>query len=284
MSNVLQQYLDEERAYHESSAEHRSDVLNFAISPAHYDHFKRNPKTQTPAMKFGEAYHFAILEPHKFELYVHPLSDDVKAEPEKGWTSKANQQAKSDFIANTPIVLEQSEFDQIRAMRDKLYQKQYILDLLEPEAGGRPEVTRSSKLYGLDVEVKIDWHHPAYNLDLKTDQSAAIKDFQRSIINKRYYFQAGMYCDVDCGCEANMADPKPFGFIAQEKTAPFEVSLHWVNHELIAKGIEEYRDLVRQISTCHQLNMWPGYEYWSMEMDNSFRVEPPFWMKNGNNG
>lgn len=278
MVDIMEEYRQKEEAYHNDSGISRSDCLNFSISPAHFLYYRNNPKAETKAMTFGTAYHLAILEPELFERYVGVLNEDVKAE-NKAWNSKANQQAKDDFIASNPVVISQDEADMIEWMRDKLYEKEYILDYLKDEKGGQPEVERFAYLHGQKLRVKIDWRHPGFNLDLKTAYSANILDFQKEIINRAYYFQAGMYTDVDCECETDLNDPKPFGFIAQEKDPPYEVSLHWINHELIAQGIMEYRQIVREIKQCFDHDVYPGYDYWSKELDSSFIVESPHWMR-----
>lgn len=277
MSNLFDQY-QEERAYHNSPKISRSDCLWFMVSPAHFKAAKEEGVTQTQAMTFGIAYHYAILEPHLFEQFVDALTEDKKVEPEKGWTSKKNQQAKEQLTQEIPVLLTVEELNQIKRMRDKIYQKQYILDYLKARYT-QYEVKRSGRVNECEVRCKIDIQNPGFNLDLKTAKSAALSAAKREIVNSKYYFQGGFYTDVDSGCETDLNDPKPFGFIFQEKTSPYEVSLVWLSNELIAKGIIEYRDIVGQIKECYQYNIWPGYEYWSIETDGSFTAELPNYLR-----
>lgn len=277
MADLFQAY-QEERDYHNSPKISRSDCLWFMVSPAHFKAAKEEGVTQTPAMTFGIAYHYAILEPHLFEQFVDALTEDKKAEPEKGWTSKKNQEVKERLSNEIPVLLTVQELDMIKRMRDKIYEKQYLVDYLQAK-GTEFEVKRSGEVNDCEVRCKIDINHPAYNLDLKTARSASFSAAKREIINSKYYFQAGFYTDVDSGCETDLNDPKPFGFIFQEKTSPYEVSLVWLNNELIAKGVTEYRDIVSQIKECYKYDIWPGYEYWSLEPDSSFTAELPYYLR-----
>lgn len=277
MVDLVEEYRQREEAYHNDPGVSRSDIIEFEKSPAHFLYWRKNSKEPSQAMNFGTAYHLAILEPEAFERYVGVLNDSVKAE-DKAWNSKKNQEAKNEFFANTPVVITEDEYDIICRMRDVLYSKQYILDYLKSDMG-QPEVERYGWLNGIKLRCKIDWRDPGFNVDLKTARSAEIEHFRNVIVNQKYYKQAGIYTDIDCQFETDLNDPKPFGFIAQEKDPPYEVSLHWINHELIAQGIMEYRQIVREIKQCFDHDVYPGYDYWSKELDSSFIVESPHWMR-----
>lgn len=259
--------------YFADSGVSRTDLKNFSITPAHYKHFKENPKPDTAAMNFGRAYHLRVLEPELFKKEVGILDEDVKADKTKGWTAKSNIAAKQEFIEQNETVISEKEAEQIEEMAAVLYAKKHIREYLEDPKNSF-EQERFSEYLGVRLKCKIDINNPVRNLDLKTTISAKPTDFYREIKYRKYYLQGGMYTDIDQDLKTDFNDPKPFGFIAQEKEPPHEASLIWLNHEFITDGIVEYRNLMEDLVNCINLDTFPGYEFWSMEADQGFICAP----------
>lgn len=268
--SAKEEFNAEHQAYHGSKSIKRTDLLNFNVTPAHFAYWRENEKSQTEAMLFGTAYHLAVLEPYKYERFVGVLNEDAKAEPEKGWTSNKNKQAKQELAEQYPILLSEENANLIEQMRQRLYAKPHIAAFLSAN-DTQVEKEFHAESHGLNLAVKHDLWHPDWSLDLKTTKSAAPRYFN-AVIRREYYFQTAMYLDVESGCTGDIEQLKPFGFIAQEKEPPYEAAIYWPTKELVQIGLNEYRALVEDLANCYKYNAFPGYEYWSTNPDNSFNV------------
>jgi exodeoxyribonuclease VIII len=271
MSEPLEKYQAEQQ-YHNRAEVSRSDLIEFRRSPAHFLHYREQEQQEkTAAMLFGEAYHLAVLEPEKFSKFVGALTEEIKAEPDKSWASKANQRAKEEYQAAIPIVLSEQDYETILAMRDKLLDKPNILDFLQPDIV-KVEVEQYGELAGVPLRCKLDIKHPYFLADLKTAQSAEPNYARKQVRFQDYYYQAAMYADIE-RMQRGEQDIKPFYFIFQEKSAPYEASVIHVGEELIDRGLEEYQKDVKLLSACYKADTWPGYEYWSNDLDQTFKAK-----------
>jgi hypothetical protein len=209
-----------------------------------------------------------MLEPEAFEQQCVILTEDRKPEPDKAWTSKANKAHKEELKQSYEI-LEQSEYDQLAAMRDRLMGKPAIAPFLEYPT----EQEFFASLDGLELKAKPDIYvNPYMVLDLKTTSDASPKHCVREIFNRQYYLQA-MYLDVINNCELQLSEKADFGFVFQEKNPPYEATLIWLDDFTIKRGLNEYRRLAQLLQQCYSAGNFPGPEYWSGEFDGSFNLE-----------
>ncbi len=87
-----------------------------------------------------------------------------------------------------------------------------------------------------------------------------------------YYRQAALYTDSD-------EKDEDFYFIAQEKTAPYAISIHKCKKDLLDYGRNEYIKLLTQMKACMDADMWPGYEIKNIMNDQDyFDFDVPMWV------
>lgn len=255
--------------YHKRTEVSRSDLLAFRESPAHFYHYRtQEPPEPTAAMKFGEAYHMAILEPARFAEEVSALTDNDKVE-NKAWTSAKNQEAKREKQEQFPILVSEAEYNQLDAMRSALQSKpafEYI------ERATATEEEYFGEHAGIGLRAKMDAvirGEVTIILDLKTCMkgNANPDKIAKSMFWDLHYYQAGLYSDLVPG-------EVEFGFIFQEKAPPYEATLAWVAPEFLAEGVRDYRRDVELLAECYRTNSWPGYEYLSEKFDGSVKIGP----------
>jgi exodeoxyribonuclease VIII len=261
MNQAMSNY-QQEQAYHSRPEISRSDLINFRKSPAHYLSYKLQTEgPQSQALRFGEAYHLAILEPSKFEEFVNCLGEGAKAEPEKSWNTKANQAAKKALEQETPILLSEADYERVLAMR-KALQEAPAWELLSDPLNSY-EVERTGTILGVDCRAKFDVEHPAQLLDLKTCQDASPEKARKEVFFSYYYYQAGFYSLL-------APEAQEFGFIFQEKEPPYCSSVIWVSEGLLKTGQLKVKEDLEQLKQCQEDGLFPGYHYYSSEKDGSF--------------
>lgn len=231
----------------------KSGLDRIAKSPAHYLHYCREESPDTPTLRFGRAFHCYVLEPVAFgERYaVAPDFGD-------GRTKKAKE-AKAAFLAENagrelvPI----DEFDAIRRMADSVMAHPTARNLV---IGGQAEreIAWTDPRTGLKCGGRADFHIPELRIavDLKTTDNADPAAFARSVATYRYHVQDAHY---RAGFAAIGEPIEHFLFLAVEKTAPFAVSVCYVDQAALFRG-EEVRDRdMDRLRACIETGEWPAY-------------------------
>ena len=257
--------------YHSLSAIGRSALVTFAQSPAHFWHQFLNPqaepKTPTPAMLFGSAFHAYVLEPLEYKLkYVEA--------PSGSKVSKAYRQAEEKATAEKQILLPMGTNAQCHQLSLALQDHPMAHKILS--AQGFKEATFLTACPETDLEVKcrVDCiTDSGWVVDLKTTQNASPDAFVKTIANFQYHVQAGFYLDV---VEWAVGErPKGFLFICVEKTAPHAVSVIRASDRMIAAGSRRARELLNQMADCFKRfgpdQPWPAYS------DDIVEVNLPAW-------
>jgi hypothetical protein len=214
----------------------------------------------------GRAAHRAILG----------CGDDYVAIPEDILASNgaASTAAAKAFIASarergqTP--LKDEEVEQIEAMRLVAHAK--LLEhgiTLDPE---RSELAAIAEIDGIWCRAMFDNvaaapGGPIY--DFKTCEDASPEACLRAILNYGYDVQGAHYPEV---WKAATGETRPFVFIFQEKSAPYEVCLVRLSgsfEEMAQRRATKARKLWAE---CISTNNWPGYPIGLHELD------PPAWL------
>lgn len=134
---------------------------------------------------------------------------------------------------------------------------------------GSPEQSVVSDYNGIPVKCRVDFLTSGDSLvDLKSTASAAPRDFERDILNYRYYRQAAFYLDY---CKSAGLPVKHFTLLAVEKTKPYLVACYNLSKEYLELGRQEYVRLMGQLVECQRSGKWPGYS------DSLITVSPPEW-------
>lgn len=234
--------------YHAADGLSSSGLKYLAKSPAHYQEYKQNPPEPTAQMRLGTAAHGAILEEYleKGEILKAP-----------GSTRSTN--LYKDFVKANPgkIHLLEDEFEQVSRIRDAVLSHPIASTLLR---GGKAE----QSAFWIDPETGVLCKcRPDYMrddglvIDLKTSQSAALADFQSSVISLRYHWQSAWYLN---GLSLLLNRPlENFVHLVVESQAPFGIGIYVLDNVSIEKAREDVRKILLRYVDCVHTGEWPTY-------------------------
>lgn len=248
----------------------QSGLKLYKRSPAHYRYFTDNPPAQTAVQAFGEVYHMYILQTEMFSKHYLIYSINDRPEPEKTMASKANKEWLEGLQSDGRQMIE-------RGQLDVFYQMGAILDR-DPIAskllsGGAVEQRFDlPDLNGCPVHGRPDVYTDKIICDLKTVQSAAPEDVQRTAYTSGWHIQAAFY--IDCLRELDGKE-RQFVFVCQEREAQYLHSVHIASEQMIAYGRYEYEQLLQLHISCCRAERWPGYEVRIPEGINELHL--PAW-------
>ena len=256
-------------------------------APAKYRHACLHPHDRpepSTAMEFGSAYHARTLTPDEFErryvirtpeiedeLYALACSGKSKA---KGFSTALSTYKEWVAMQESAgkIVITQKQADQLQAMRAALLECREVQEIglfddaayeISLFAGyNLPDGSKLQLKGRLDILPKGD-----AIVDLKTARSAHPREFARAVADMSLDIQAAFYGDL---CRANKIEKQRFGFLAQDKDAPYLAAIHWMPEQWVQYGRIRYRKILLDIAESIRTNRWPGYE--------SGELMPPSWL------
>lgn len=237
-------------------------------TPAAYWHERHNPPVKR-VFEFGTAGHLMVLEPEEFARRVATLDFD-------DYRTKAAQEARDMARAEGRVPLLAKEAAAVAEMRAALW--------ADPVAGKAFEGgTAEQAMFWRDAETgawcrtRPDYlpPHRRYLVDYKTSVSADPREFGKRMLDYGYHQQAAWYLD---GVEAVSGErPERFAFVVQEKTAPYLVSVCWVDPEALEIGRELNRYALGLFAWCLRRGEWPGYRDTAGAPPRAFTVNLPGW-------
>ena len=261
----------------------------------------------SPAMEFGRGYHHFCLTPESFDDFYVIRTPEIEGELLAAAQAGQPKGKKSEkFSANLGTykmwsaqheregraVITQRDANTMEAMRAALletdeYGQEFLSTLAssDPRRSG-PRRKVSQLFEGAALEVSMFASFPLASgeklqlkarldmlpqgdaiLDLKSARSAHERDFAKEVANKRLDIQAAFYTDI---CRAVGIPKKRFGFLAQDKHAPFLSVIHWMPDAWVNWGRISYRRLLLEVAESIRKNKWPGYQ--------SGELMPPSWL------
>jgi len=240
----------------------RSDLVLLLQSPAHYMY---GDKKETKAMVFGSAYHLSSLQPEilEREFAVKPEGMHFGRGDGPEWKAAA--------LAAGKRIVTHEESDDMFYMSRRLWNHPTITPLL---SNGEPELTVIWQHPGTEIlrKARLDWVNMEKHiiLDLKSCQDARLPKFTNHAWDLKYHIQAadyqyGLYCATKI--------EHPFFFVAQEKTAPYELKLYRASQRFINKGQVEVARAIAIYQDCLKSGKWPGYS------QDEEELQPPAWVK-----
>jgi hypothetical protein len=251
-----------------------SKLGEFKRSPMHYKFFMDNVKKEKPEYIFGDASHTILFEPEKVNKKFFVLDENRRPEPESDYRNKKNLQWKSEMIEMNAgkKLITLSDYDMIMFMHEQLFKHKLARELILGSLYEQ-EVYFKDQTFGMACKAKIDIRKPGqYKADYKTTQSAEPYTFQKNAWKYDYYRQGAFYTDSE-------GPDEDFYFIAQEKTAPYAVSIHKCKLDLINYGRDEYIKLMTHLKACMDNDYWPGYEIKNILSDEEyFDFDIPAWV------
>lgn len=224
-------------------------LIDILKSPALAKYNKEHDQ-DSPALKFGRAFHTAILEPDELlnRFCVKPA--------EMKRTTKAGKAAYAELKKSGKAILDAYEMSRIGAMRGAVYS--------HPIAGAfvsKIELAEYSFFWkdgdGHENKARIDAVSCGAVIDIKTCASASPRVFQRAIDNYGYALQAAHYMEAARACGFKQ---DTFIIIAVESEPPHQVAVFQLDPDYLdicSQKLAHARDLHAE---CTKTGVWPGYE------------------------
>lgn len=227
-------------------------------SPAHYFvdsalNPKRAPQPDRPAFALGRLAHKLLLEGSD------GLADEFVTRPEQwsDWRTKAAQEWRDGQIAAGKTVITDADLAAVTGMAESLARHPLV------EAGILDGFVERS-LFWKDAETGVwlksrpDVVPRASGLfsDLKTTNSVADSDLERSLADFGYHMQAGL---VGMASEAVLGRPmEEFALVWVEKAPPHCVRVTVLTGEDLDRGRQQLRRAIDQFAECVATGEWPG--------------------------
>jgi hypothetical protein len=261
-----------------SNAEYRkregisaSDLKRMMKSMATWKYEKDHPdETDSPAFKFGRAYHKLMLEPDDFdnEWIVAPKFDRRTKEGKEAAAAFEKQ-------AEGKEVIDEETYTTLLEMQQALYETPFVKLLIKGDH--EKSFFWTDEKTGIPCKCRPDSFGQVKDqyicVDLKTATDADTDRFMKDSLKYGYDIQAAHYC---IGLESIFKKPFKFVFIAQEKTAPYLVNVLEADEYFMQSGRDLRNDLLEKYKECVAADKWPGY------MDENSKINSlsvPAWLK-----
>jgi hypothetical protein len=235
----------------------KSGLDKVAQSPAHYRAWiLGQEEPETPALRFGRAFHMAILEPQRFRtVYITAPDFSVYGHP----NSNAHRDAKRAWFAEHEgnEIIGRAEAETIERMRDAVMAHPIARNLV---IGGTPEATLrwTDPRTGLRCKARADYHLPDLRaaVDVKSTDNAHPATFARSVAAYRYHVQDAFYRE---GFAQAGSPIDRFLFLNVEKEPPHLVSVTYCDDAALERGGQLVDRDLATLARCVERNEWPGY-------------------------
>lgn len=212
----------------------------------------RSKKPQTPSMVLGSALHAGVLEP---EAHAVAIAPDVDRRTKEGKEAYARFQ----HMALGRIVLTHDAGETYRGMLDSIAESSTAQGLLNACDQRELSGFTVDPKYDVLVKARFDALSNADNVivDVKTTSGLATRrEFERSVGNYGYGFQAALYVRV--AEQLGMRDPA-FVFLVVETEYPHGVGLFHLGREWIdmySPAVDQAMGLWAQ---CSRAEEWVSY-------------------------
>ena len=223
------------KEYHSTEGISSSDLKLLEISPLHLKH-KELFKIKSDVFDFGSLVHKMVLEP-----------DDVEKEfvkmPEFNLRTKAGKEEKAKFEEENldKIVISPADWERAEKMKSNILA---IAGNIISKSTKESSIFANDE-YGIVRKCRPDAYIESLGIviDIKTTTSTKPYDFQKSIYEYRYHWQAYWYLKTLqlAGKKANQ-----FIFIAVEKKEPFMVRLFRISDTAISRAEMEVEAMIKE--------------------------------------
>ncbi len=248
--------------YLEGEGINRSFLHNMIdYSPGHAKWESDNQEI-TQALRLGDAFHAALLEPERFEKEYVILPDNCKSgtkdKPNKGM--KANKEAfEAGAEESGQTIIEPADQDNIKEMAAVLHSNQDALELM------RDGVTELSGYFtdpdfDILVKIRLDFINQKDNIiiDLKSCADARELLFRKSAYDHGYDMQAWMGL---LGVTQITGVPhNDFTFICVESKGYHGLKIYQADQQMLDTGYKKYQKAMTLYKDCMEKGQWDGYD------------------------
>lgn len=206
--------------------------------------WKREHPVRKDAWDFGSVVHALILGVGEFEVIDHD-----------SWRSKAAQNAREAARTEGRAPILAKDYEAAAAMRDTVMENHLAAGILSE---GRPEVSMWAEdpETGVLMRGRIDWLRDNAFIDVKSVGTGVnLPDFERTVWNLRYHFQAAFYQRI---LGLNGIEALPPIWLAVSKDAPYECIAYQPDQDLMARAHEDVDLALAQYARCVETDTWPG--------------------------
>lgn len=223
-------------------------------SPAHYFAWANGlEREETPALKFGKAFHCSQLEPHVFE-------STYRVEPDFGdCRTKDGKARRDEWRAGNAgrVLITADDMEAIIGMQRSVAAHPAASRLIQ---AGQSEVTLRyvDEGTGLPGKSRADYwvREKRFVVDLKSTRDASKEAFAKDVYNRRYHVQDALYRAAFAACGERIDH---FAIIAVEKEPPYAVAVYTLDTDAVTKGYASARLNIETLKVCLEKNEWPSY-------------------------
>lgn len=238
--------------YHKHSSVSKSQLDQFAKSPAHYLASLTTPRKETPAMRIGSIFHGMVLEPEFTHIAVAPVCDK---------RTKEGKAIFAEFEANNSrsVIVTADEGEMLNGMVASVMAHPKASILLSGPGIAEGSAFWHDERSGELCRCRPDKYRQDLGIivDLKSTEDASPAGFARSIWKYAYHRQAALYMD---GVEAATGDIiRGFVFVACEKTPPYAVGVYQLDMQGEEAGRVSYKTLLLDLADCKASRKFPAY-------------------------
>lgn len=233
----------------------RAKTLLQSGGPAKYRHQQANP-VQKKAYDEGNAAHAFALGKDAERLVI------IDADSYR--TAKA-QDLRDAAYANgkTPLIPKQVKVAQ--DMANELRRHPLAMESLQGQAEVSMFYRHDS---GVWLRSRLDVMADGFSADYKTTKDASTAGFEREAFGYGYHMQAGWYRRMRHWLTGDLL---PYRIVAQEKTAPYLISVWELDTEYLGMGEQQMDEAIAIYRECTEADDWPGYP---AELQ---QLTPPDW-------
>ena len=237
--------------YHRHGSVSKSQLDQFAKSPAHYLASLTTPRKETPAMRIGSIFHGMVLEPERVKIAVAPQCDKRTKEGKATWEAFCLENAGAEIVTA-------DEGEMLNGMVKSVMAHPAARALLSGPGIAEGSCWWHDEQSGELCRCRPDFYREdGIIVDLKSTDDANLEGFARSVAKYRYEVQAAMYSD---GVSAATLKPvHGFAFVAVEKSAPFAVQCFQLDFQALEAGRITYQRNLLDLADCRAANKWPAY-------------------------
>lgn len=252
-----------------------TDIKRMMKSFATWKYLKDNPEDDhdTPALKFGRAYHKFCLEPYDFgnEFVVSPKFDRRTKEGKE-------QYAAFEKEAEGKEIIDEEAYEKLVAMREMLYKTPFVKKLINGEH--EKSFFWTDAKYGIPMKVRPDsfgkFGSQNVIVDLKTAKCAETSAFMRDALKYNYDIQAVHYVE---GMKAATGEDYRFVFVVQEVESPFLVNILEADEYFMQNGYDVRDQMLRTYKRCLELDEYPGYLGFAEDKNFINSLTVPNWIR-----
>lgn len=253
-------HLDMSAADYDALPGLRSTVLREMLrsTPKQAREYELHGSPDSEAKVFGRLLHACVLEPERFERELAVLPEF------KGVGSRALK-AEWELRNAGKIQVRPKVLEQLLAMRDAVMKHTVAREMFAADGANEVSAVWDDPL-GMRCKVRWDRIYSEGVLrqaDLKSTRAAQEDFFRYDMKQYGYDVEACLYSralDVLHG-----ERPRPFHFVAVEKTAPHRVEVYELTKAERALGNQKMERAMRVYAECLRTNEWPDVPIYGAE-------------------